>query len=353
MWSVSHEHGDTAMRPLRSLPAQLRKSSCRAIGFTAAVALGVAAPVVLPSAAMATPLGEPGGGYRQPGFYVVVQGGTPAGAPSYRVPGPGVITNWQTESRGDEEAALTLVSQESDANGGSGPAFRVVGRSQFEPSGAGVQSYPTSLRVSGGEMLGITTDSGEQAHPGDGVACGLIANGFLDHPSVGETRVASCSDGLRVNVSATYEPDVDGDGFGDESQDQCVGSAGLVAGCQPARPGASYAGQTSGNQRILLVATANGGAIRRVRFRMRARCTGGLKRTIQADALSSNDTEMVHQDGTFRILLVISRDRVLRTGQVTVVGKFSGSSAQGSIRLRARARGAKTCSGRVTWKARS
>jgi hypothetical protein len=38
----------------------------------------------------------------------------------------------------------------------------------------------------------------------------------------------------RVNVSATLEPDADADGFGDETQDQCVGSAGPQSGCAAA-----------------------------------------------------------------------------------------------------------------------
>jgi hypothetical protein len=37
-----------------------------------------------------------------------------------------------------------------------------------------------------------------------------------------------------MDVSAQLEPDADGDGFGDESQDMCVGTAGNVAGCPKA-----------------------------------------------------------------------------------------------------------------------
>jgi hypothetical protein len=41
-----------------------------------------------------------------------------------------------------------------------------------------------------------------------------------------------------VNVSAVEEPDADGDGFGDETQDQCPGVAGQYGGCPtpPASP---------------------------------------------------------------------------------------------------------------------
>jgi hypothetical protein len=36
------------------------------------------------------------------------------------------------------------------------------------------------------------------------------------------------------NQSADLEPDADGDGFGDETQDQCLGTAGSQNGCAAA-----------------------------------------------------------------------------------------------------------------------
>ncbi|HEY7631825.1 MAG TPA: hypothetical protein VH817_14040, partial [Thermoleophilaceae bacterium] len=42
--------------------------------------------------------------------------------------------------------------------------------------------------------------------------------------------------GVKLPVTATLEPDADGDGYGDETQDKCPGVAGAVNGCPPAPP---------------------------------------------------------------------------------------------------------------------
>ena len=38
---------------------------------------------------------------------------------------------------------------------------------------------------------------------------------------------------LEIFLRGTVEPDADGDGFGDETQDRCPGSSGATAGCVP------------------------------------------------------------------------------------------------------------------------
>jgi hypothetical protein len=122
--------------------------------------------------------------------------------------------------------------------------FLVVGEDGFRPlNTAGVESFPNPtspapvrIPVAGGDLLGQTTG------PVDGVACvnatvpaGDKWRALLGDPAVGTTRTFGAPfDQRRVNISAVVEPDADGDGFGDETQDRCPGLAGTVNGCPSA-----------------------------------------------------------------------------------------------------------------------
>jgi hypothetical protein len=52
----------------------------------------------------------------------------------------------------------------------------------------------------------------------------------------GSTQTYMAGGSGKLDVSAVLEPDADGDGFGDESQDQCLGQSGTEAGCSPPSP---------------------------------------------------------------------------------------------------------------------
>jgi len=54
---------------------------------------------------------------------------------------------------------------------------------------------------------------------------------FSGDPSPGDTKTFTPLDGQLLDVSATLEPDADNDGFGDETQDKCIGTAGTANGC--------------------------------------------------------------------------------------------------------------------------
>jgi hypothetical protein len=92
------------------------------------------------------------------------------------------------------------------------------------------------IPVAGGDLLGQTTG------PVDGVACvkatvpaGDTWRVLLTDPAVGTTPTFGAPVAMRrENISAVVEPDADGDGFGDETQDLCRGLAGTVNGCPAA-----------------------------------------------------------------------------------------------------------------------
>jgi hypothetical protein len=104
-------------------------------------------------------------------------------------------------------------------------------------TGAGmdvVSEAATRIPVAAGDMIGLWLGGG-------GYAFGLSApsetttvwgasegsDGSIDTPLVGRGEFL---------YQADVEPDADGDGFGDETQDQCTGRAGALNGCPPAPP---------------------------------------------------------------------------------------------------------------------
>jgi hypothetical protein len=61
-------------------------------------------------------------------------------------------------------------------------------------------------------------------------------SGFGTHegsgdPPPGTTKTYAPNTDNQIDVSAVLEPDADRDGFGDESQDRCVGTPGTANGC--------------------------------------------------------------------------------------------------------------------------
>jgi hypothetical protein len=155
-------------------------------------------------------------------------------SPSYAIPaGGGVITRWTHAGRAAASAGQgkLLVWRPT----GDPSQFTLVGKSSsqvFTPSSR--VTYPTRIPVRGGDVLGMRIES-------SAVACWIAfqADGMRKYngsePPEGANQTFGAENSTQqVNVEATLEPDADGDGFGDESQDGCPGQSGTEAGCPPA-----------------------------------------------------------------------------------------------------------------------
>ena len=161
---------------------------------------------------------------------------------NYQVPAPGgVITSWSHRGRtvqppfpGPGSGRLQIW----DSTGGDN--FVLIGRSELETFSAGVvTSFLTRIPVDPGDLLGLRTVE-------EGTGCGLftVAGDVAGYefpapdPDPGDERTLPPTSGLLWNVAAVLEPDADADGFGDETQDACLGEAGPNSGClaPPANP---------------------------------------------------------------------------------------------------------------------
>jgi uncharacterized repeat protein (TIGR01451 family) len=156
-----------------------------------------------------------------------------AAAPAYAAPSDGVILSWSTLARAGAGQQMQLkIFRVTGAPG----EYRVVGASAVEaltPSAA--NTFATHIAVKAGDLLG-------EYSPGTSasVGCDFGSSDFGDSvqfgsndPATGSTVTPGPGQGsFRLNVSATFEPDADGDGFGDETQDQCPTDATTQAPCR-------------------------------------------------------------------------------------------------------------------------
>jgi hypothetical protein len=168
---------------------------------------------------------------------------SPTGVPGV-IPSAGVITNW-TFSLGIPIGAEVQVSEKLKVFAPTAVPgqFTVVGESARVPVGVGSTTSLTRIPVQGGDLLGSSTfvvESGkaetaalvcETKDPEDEVA--FVAN----DPPTGSTVSATANQaGVQNPILATVEPDADGDGYGDETQDKCPTDASTHEACPPPPP---------------------------------------------------------------------------------------------------------------------
>jgi uncharacterized repeat protein (TIGR01451 family) len=116
------------------------------------------------------------------------------------------------------------------------PAATVTVRASSDPlaiAGTGApEAFPVRLPIAAGQGIAMWS--------ADGYDCGFSTSDagdqvlFNGDPEPGAGTSISAQDGgmnERVPLQATIEPDADGDGFGDETQDQCPSDAASHAPC--------------------------------------------------------------------------------------------------------------------------
>ena len=159
-----------------------------------------------------------------------------AGPPSYTVPaGGGILTSWK--HRASPNAATLQLKVFRLV---SGQTYKVVAASPIEALDPGQpKSFALNpgLKVAGGDLIGLYIP------PGSVIACDFFDANAANSILYGSGNTPTNSDqsftgpviNYRMNVSALLEPDADGDGAGDETQDKCPTDATTTGAC-PAGP---------------------------------------------------------------------------------------------------------------------
>jgi hypothetical protein len=156
-------------------------------------------------------------------------------------PTGGVITSWTVRNTFTEFPAAQKLKVYRPA---PGKRLTVVGESDLHPIAAGVNTFATRIPVAAGDVVGL---SGYLTLPTQTWQGSLICRethlpgdelwGLDGDPPVGATVPPILEDSeFAVPVTATVEPDADGDGFGDETQDSCPTDASTHGPCPVAPP---------------------------------------------------------------------------------------------------------------------
>ena len=177
-----------------------------------------------------------------PGTYAVTATAVP---PRYEVPGDGVLTSWRTFATISANVGPERLKVITPV---SATTFKVVATSAYVNSFATVDNsvltFPVRIPVLAGDLLalGVGPTTATQSKP-HCLFSGFTGGQFLlkvgaDDP-VGPAALLTWGPPpavpqTRVSVSAILEPDLDHDGFGDETQDRCIAKTGTENGCPPA-----------------------------------------------------------------------------------------------------------------------
>lgn len=166
---------------------------------------------------------------------VVVQAASTAPEPSYAAAAAGVVTKMSHEAASDtgRSAALMVLRE-------SGSGFVVVGSTGVQSLNPSVlNQFATRIPIRAGDRIGMfvatpTTKCGRAATASDTVR---FDNPVSSLPADGATLpLATSTPGGVLDVAAQIEPDADGDGFGDETQDECPADATKQTHCDTRAP---------------------------------------------------------------------------------------------------------------------
>jgi hypothetical protein len=204
--------------------------------FVAAAAAVMALPAPAPAAELIGQTGTPvqNCGQNNPFVQTMLTGGTPYSPSSY-----GVITSWSNQ--GDMNVTRTIQLLVLRPNPSAGAShFIATAKDQVRTTPAGgLNTFRSGVRlpIEPTERLGLYVPGGQPDNFG-GCAFVLPAGGNVNFPAaMGDPPLNTSVDysgtiaGHRLNASAVVEPDIDRDVFGDESQDDCIGTAGTANGC--------------------------------------------------------------------------------------------------------------------------
>jgi hypothetical protein len=188
-----------------------------------------AALIVAPSAAAAIEVGDECAGNTAEGPYSLVpEAHASGGALPLATPTGGVVTSWKVNSARPEPVPERMAVFRP--TGGAG-TFKVVGESNEENVNLGLNVFSTRIPVQAGDRFGpvaVTIDSP--------LFCGTGNSGdqtwsFNGSVGTGSTHTFAAGVQVRVPMIAVIEPDKDGDGYGDETQDKCPQSAAYQSEC--------------------------------------------------------------------------------------------------------------------------
>jgi hypothetical protein len=156
------------------------------------------------------------------------------------VPSPGIVTSWRIRRGAGSPVQTALRVIRGGAGAGTSAEVTL-------PSAAGTYEFTTRLAVGAGDRIGVDL---RNVPAGQGVtiarspapAADLLTEWIpaipdgASPPPYAEDPYAEPDSGVQLLVNADVEPDADGDGFGDETQDACPQIATTQLDCAIGAP---------------------------------------------------------------------------------------------------------------------
>jgi hypothetical protein len=145
----------------------------------------------------------------------------------YAVPSAGVITSWSTQA---SDSPVQLKFKVAHPQGAS--SFTIIGESDLKSPAAGTfNTYLIRVPVQAGDVIGLYNMTSGECQRDTGTDYSIHFR--LDDAPAQTTAVFDQGGNVQLDVSALLEPDADGDGFGDETQDECPTDASTQGDCAP------------------------------------------------------------------------------------------------------------------------
>jgi hypothetical protein len=152
---------------------------------------------------------------------------------------PGVIVRWRVLNGNSGAYRIHVLTDNPGGSGGAFHAYHVLSTSESgnvtAPTNSAfskISSFPTRMPIPVGAYVGLSVPNGSV--PGfQSSAGGQAKYSRTEAPSSGVTGVVGESHNGAILYDADIEPDVDGDGYGDVTQDSCPTSASVHEGPCP------------------------------------------------------------------------------------------------------------------------
>jgi hypothetical protein len=151
-------------------------------------------------------------------------GDNTSGAPSAVAPFDGVVVRWRVKS-GSAATGLALRALRS---AGTGSYTGVQSSDPQSLAQAGTATFPSRMAVKAGDILGLDDRTGGAKLAASATATAVYA---FSPPLGAFAHIPSKQVNRELLVNADVERDVDGDGYGDETQDLCPGDASRHTTC--------------------------------------------------------------------------------------------------------------------------
>jgi hypothetical protein len=191
-----------------------------------------------------------------------------SGGNPYAAPSTGVITSWAHHAGASPPPLRFKVVRPLGGN-----VFAFVGESALTPQTAFVlNEFPTRIPVQSGDTIGLFLGGSGYTFYNCVSSTGVPADLFyyvIGDVGIGNTTyTGGTGPQYKIDVSARLEPDADGDGYGDETQDRCPTDASILGACSPPSPPA--AGDIDPPETIIFKSAPNRSHKTAVAFRFRS-----------------------------------------------------------------------------------